>query len=114
MKRSRNVPILIALTVIALCPVVLAQTDLMIAAEKGDTKAVQALLAKGADVNAKRADGYTSLMFAAGSGSTETVQALLAQGADVDAKRADGYTALMFAEAAGDTAIVQLLKNANK
>ena len=43
---------------------------------------ISALLAAGADVNAKQNDGQTGLMLAADSGDTEMVRALLAAGAD--------------------------------
>ncbi len=54
--------------------------DLLKAAEKGDLPRVNALLAKGADVNAKNNDGWTALMYASYKGNLEVVQALLAKG----------------------------------
>ena len=67
------------------------------AAMKGDTIAVKALLARGADVNAKgEYSGWTPLMMAARKGDTELVNFLLANGADADAKsRIRSRTALM-------------------
>jgi ankyrin repeat protein len=87
---------------------------------------VQALLAKGADVNAKATDGSTPLMFAAlghddaiaqllpSSPSSkddrlDIVQALLAKGAEVDAKQEHGMTALMAAPFKGHLDVVQAL-----
>ncbi|MFX0200286.1 MAG: ankyrin repeat domain-containing protein, partial [Candidatus Hodarchaeota archaeon] len=78
-------------------------SPLMEAASKGDTEKVHALLAKGADVNAKDNDGLTALMRAALQGHTDTVHALLAKGADVNAKDNDGLTALMRAALQGHT-----------
>ena len=49
------------------------------ASSKGDTEKVQALLAQGADVNAKNNDGGTALMIASGQGHTDIVVVLLAQ-----------------------------------
>ena len=56
------------------------------AARKGDAAAVQALLDKGADVNAKFRYGTTALFKAAERGHTEVVKLLLARGADVTVK----------------------------
>ena len=47
---------------------------------------VHALLAKGADVNAKSSGGATALMLASQDGHLEVVNALLAKGAEVNAK----------------------------
>ncbi len=63
-----------------------AKDDLMSAARKGDAKAVEALLAKGVDVNAKTEYGATALSFAADKGHLEIVKVLLKHKADVNAK----------------------------
>jgi serine/threonine-protein phosphatase 6 regulatory ankyrin repeat subunit B len=55
------------------------------AAGGGDVAIVQALLAKGANVNAKDSYGSTPLTAAAGSGHLEVVALLLRKGAAVDA-----------------------------
>ena len=73
------------------------------AADRGDTKAVQTLLASGGDEHAK---DDLALRLAAENGYTEIVQALLAAGADVHA--GDDY-ALRWAATFGHTEIVQLL-----
>ncbi|NCF69896.1 MAG: hypothetical protein GWP61_28460, partial [Chloroflexi bacterium] len=68
------------------------------AAFNGDTKAVEDLLAEGADVNVKDGIGFTALFRAARSGHTETVKLLLAKGADPNVKLpTSGTTALMYA-----------------
>ena len=64
----------------------MAATALMWPAANGHLEVVQALLAKGADVNAKENDGRTALMMASQNGHLEVVQALLAKGAEVNAK----------------------------
>ena len=87
-------------------------SDLHSAAKRGDITAVNALLAKGAEVNAKDKDGRTALMYAAGNGHTETVETLLAKGAEVNAEDKGGRTALMYATWKGHTKIVRLLKQA--
>lgn len=86
-------------------------TELMYAALEGHTEKVRALLARGADVNAKDAAGRTSLMFAVINMQHETVKVLLEYGADVNAGANDGGTALMLAASCGDPRIVQALLN---
>jgi outer membrane protein assembly factor BamB len=56
------------------------------AARDGDTAAVTAALAKGADVNAKSRYDVTALIFAASSGRLEAVKLLVSRGADVNAQ----------------------------
>jgi outer membrane protein assembly factor BamB len=62
------------------------QEDLWAAARKGDVKAVAALLAKGADVNAKTAYGATALHFAADKGHLDVVKVLIQHKANVNLK----------------------------
>ena len=57
--------------------------------------ALEALLAAGANVNAKDQDGITPLMSAASSNRAGAIRALLAKGADVNATNKDGATALV-------------------
>ena len=80
------------------------------AASGGDAAAVQALLAKGAELNAKNNDGVTALIVASGNGHLDVVQALLAKGADVNAKDNNGWTALDAAAAGGHAEIRALLQ----
>jgi ankyrin repeat protein len=49
----------------------------MIAALEGETATVKQLLAKGADVNAKDAEGRTALQLAVAENHAETVKAIL-------------------------------------
>jgi ankyrin repeat protein len=59
-------------------------TPLMKAATSGSVEAVNALIAHGADVNAKEsAHGQTALMFAAAAGRGEVIKTLAAHGADM-------------------------------
>ena len=89
--------------------------DLIGAACIDDIPTIQALIDKGADVNAKTADGWTALMSASSSGYVgsdghlKVVQALLAKSADVNAKSNDGWTALMSASGKGHLTVVQAL-----
>ncbi len=88
--------------------------DLISAATRGDAVAVEALLAKGADVNAKDNNGWSALMMASTGGNIpafragclDAVRALLAKGADVNAKDNGGATALMGTTDAGIRALL--------
>jgi len=83
------------------------------AAKSGDMEKVQALLAEGAEVNAKGSErGVTALMLAVARVHTDTVKVLLAKGADVNAKLTDGTTALILAEKKGQKELVRILKEA--
>ena len=83
--------------------------DLINAAGRGDAAPVQALIANGADVNAKDSSGLTALMWASQNGRLDVVQALIAKGADVNAKDSGGLTALMSASTYGHLDVVQAL-----
>jgi ankyrin repeat protein len=67
------------------------------AAQQGDTATMEALLAKGVDVNAKSEYGQTALMWAALFGHSTLIQLLLDKGADPNAKTPQNWTALMYA-----------------
>jgi hypothetical protein len=83
--------------------------ELYLAAKTGNSKEVQALLGKRADVNAKDKAGKTALMFASLMWGQEIVQTLLAGGADANAMDMHGKTALMFASKNGGKETVQAL-----
>ena len=55
---------------------------------------IEALLAAGADVNAKNKRGNTALHWAAGNGHVPAIEALLAAGAEPDVKNRNGNTPL--------------------
>ena len=69
-------------------------TRLHFAAAIGDTRAIESLLAAGADVNAKAENGYTPLHAAALNGYGLAIHFLVSAGADVNARESDGYTPL--------------------
>lgn len=74
-----------------------SERQLIRAASQGDLSQIQALLADGADVNARREDG-TALMLAAKGGHKAVVTVLCQQpGIDLNATAWDGATALMLA-----------------
>ena len=96
-------------------------TALYIASEHGHLAVVQALLAAGADTEAKSQDAWAvqnssswegdqaALYAASSNGHLAVVQALLAAGADKDVKEKGGRTALHEASWAGHLAVVQEL-----
>ncbi len=71
---------------------------LVACAHRGVVPAVQMLMARGADVNAKDSwRGQTPLMWAAAENHADLIKVLLAGGATVDARTNGNFTALMFA-----------------
>jgi ankyrin repeat protein len=95
-------------------------TDIWTAASQGDVRAVEELIAAGADINAVLVTGITEdtpgyggtpLHIAALSNQDEVVEVLLENGADIEAKAADSYgsTALHWAAVLGHGRIVELL-----
>ncbi|CAG9582555.1 putative ankyrin repeat protein [Leishmania major strain Friedlin] len=87
------------------------QTPLMVAAARGCTAFVVALL-KPHRVNQRDREGRTALMLAAAHGHRATVEALLAANADVSLGDSCGRTAVMLAALGGyDDLAVQLVQN---
>jgi uncharacterized protein len=87
--------------------------EVPVALDEGNLAVVQALLAKGADVDVSRSDGYTALMVAVSqAGSVKMVQALIDKGADVNAKANDSATALTLASKNSHLDVAQLLRTA--
>lgn len=74
--------------------------------QKANLGAVEALLAGGAEVNARNLAGATPLHSAANRGDTACVAALIAAGADVNAKDESGCTPLHRATDAGSVAVL--------
>ena len=76
----------------------------------GNLEAAKFLIEKGANVNAKNAQGSTPLMDVSSySGNLETAKLLIEKGADVNAKDAQGSTALMKAVGSGKVELAKLL-----
>ena len=84
--------------------------NLIQVAGHGDTYAVQVLLSKGVDPNAKDRFGWTALMFAARDGHLPVIQILIEKGADPSAKNVAGETALDIARKEDRTQIESLLE----
>jgi hypothetical protein len=79
---------------------------LMIACYKGNKPAVEALIAKGAEVNRP---GWAPLHYAAAIGNNEIVQILLDHSAYIDAESPNRTTPLMMAARSGHILTVKLL-----
>lgn len=104
--RSVLVLVVMAFSIQAASP----NEELWAAAKKGDAAAVKALLANGADANAKTAYGVTALLHAAGQGHVEVVKVLLEHKADANIKDTFyGQTPLTAAVGKGSWEIVRLL-----
>ncbi len=91
--------------------------DFIKAAFSGNLQEVERLLAKGADINAKRDNGTTALIGASIEGHQDVVEFLLAKEANVDEKvyffgRSGGATACDLASQKGHQEIVKLLVRA--
>lgn len=81
-------------------------TALMIAAFKGNKPAVEALLARNAQINRP---GWTALHYAAAGGHNEIVQLLLDKSAYIDAASPNNTTPIMMAARGGHIFTVKLL-----
>ena len=86
-----------------------AYTLLMLAAAHGHGPMAQALLALGADPNARGSGGSSAMLLAVGHRQIDTAEVLLKAGAEVDAQTADGGTAVMLALARRDAAMLGAL-----
>ena len=89
-----------------------AYTPLMLAAANDARPLAQALIHKGADVNARNSGGVTALMMAAANGRVEMAELLVRAGANVKAQTERGDTALSIARAKGDEKMIKLLGEA--
>lgn len=90
-----------------------ARDDLFAAGARGDSDAVEALLAGNADVNQLNRGNETALMWVANGGSTvghtDCVKLLLKAKAQVHARDQHGFTALMGASQCGHVETMKLL-----
>jgi ankyrin repeat protein len=80
------------------------------ATSRRQTLIAEALLAHGADANARQQAGVTPLHQAAHNGHAEMVRLLLAHGADVHARMDDGQTPLSMALETGNQEAIELLR----
>jgi len=85
---------------------------LMYFAARGNTMVIEALLNKGAAVNAAASTGITALMCAAQRGKKEAAEMLIAAKADVNLEDSRGRTAIFHAASNGHIEIVEILEKA--
>jgi ankyrin repeat protein len=83
--------------------------ELIAAAERGDLPSVQALIARGANVNAKDQKQDSAFLIASANGHTAVVKATLAAGADLNSTNRYGGTGLIPACHHGHLDTVRLL-----
>mmetsp|Transcript_21361 Transcript_21361/g.36396 ORF Transcript_21361/g.36396 Transcript_21361/m.36396 type:complete len:279 (+) Transcript_21361:71-907(+) len=81
-------------------------------AGQGDVLGMEELLAAGAAVNARDAEGCTALHFAADRGQLNAARTLLPAGADLDAQDTDGSTPLHYSALCGHEEVAKLLLEA--
>jgi ankyrin repeat protein len=95
----------------------LTPTALILAADRADDRAVEILLAGGANPNVREGGGGTPLMYAAMDGDAALVRLLVDAGATVNAIDKDGFSALVRACATGNSsaaiALVERRANVN-
>ena len=82
-------------------------TPLHVVAWDGPTEIADLLIAKGAQIQAQAAGGWTPLHAAAQFNRREMVEFLLAKGADVNAKDSNGQTSLNAANAPAMKALLR-------
>lgn len=87
-----------------------AVTPIHAAAANGNLLILQALLAKGADVNAQQKDGFTPLHTAADSNDPAMAELFLKHGADRTLTADNGQTALDLAVEKGHEAVAAVLR----
>ena len=108
MKRRRLLAILLILNLASAAPA-LAEPLLVDAARAGDTAAVAAWLAAGADPDAHDAHRNTALIFAARDGHLAMARSLIAAGATVDWQDGERVTPLILAAHKNHPAVARLL-----
>ena len=94
--------------------IALTSSAVLLSPPRADGLAARMLIDRGADPNARDAEGHTILMLMASSDvlPVDTVRSLIERGADLNATDPIGRTALDFAKLRGATAIVDLLVKA--
>src|SRR5713226_3268756 len=109
MAHLRNAVLVLAALLPVSCLADLGE-DLLAAVRKEDAGRVNALLAQGADANAKSPYGATGLFFAADRGNIEIIKILLDHGADASVKDTFyGATAMGFAAEKEHVEVIRLL-----
>jgi thiosulfate/3-mercaptopyruvate sulfurtransferase len=81
-------------------------TPLMQAAHQGEVAIIGKLLAAGARLDAKNADGNNALWLACAGDRLKAIDALVEAGIDIDNRNLNGATALMYASSSGKAGVV--------
>lgn len=84
-------------------------TPLMVAAQEGHVRVVEALLHHGAGANLSCERGWTALMACCGHGHLAIARTLVGAGAEIDAQDRDGISPLNTAAHGGHFAVVEYL-----
>lgn len=84
-------------------------TPLMRAAKLGRLDIVEQLLALGAELNARNADGCNALWLACYNGDHALIERLLAAGVDIDNQNGNGASCLMYVASNSKPDLVKLL-----
>lgn len=84
-------------------------SPLLEAAARGETRVLDTLIAEGAEIDARDADGRTPLILAASEGHVEALGKLLSAGARFDATDSEKMTALMHAAENGHIEVMVAL-----
>ena len=100
--------LLLSLLLIFAMPVAADGPGLIAAAEKGDLKEVERLIAAKADIHARDGRGRTALLAATHGNHVEVARALIAAGADVNAKDDIQDSSYLYAGASGHLEILKL------
>jgi thiosulfate/3-mercaptopyruvate sulfurtransferase len=81
-------------------------TPLMRAAHQGEVAIIGKLIAAGARLDARNADGNNALWLACVGGGLQAIDALVAAGIDIDNRNLNGATVLMYASSSGKADLV--------
>src|SRR3984957_9124636 len=112
LSRALRKGVVVAVAAILGCGVAQAADSLVDAAQAKDLAAAVAMIAKGADVHERSADGTTALHWAVYNDDADLVQRLIKAGADVAAVNDYGASPLRQAATVADSVVIRALLKA--